>query len=159
MRRAHELIRARRIALGAGEVEVATGCGLSVYEYGDIEQHRDELFQVAHLRQARCLCDRLGLDIFEIFDMNCAFCADGAAYHDDYLLPRNELVRKQRTALGFSQADLGDEIGFETAAIENMENDPDFFEEWSFDLIHETATILNVPPQIFLAIKCPKCGR
>lgn len=153
------MITARRVALGADEVEVAKDSGLSIYEYGDIEQYRDEIFEVTHLRQAKCLCDRLGLDIFEIFDMDCAFCADSAAYHDDYLLPRNELVQKRCAALGFSQEELGDLIGFETIAIVNMEKNPDFFEEWSFELVHNTALVLKVPDQIFLAIKCPKCGR
>lgn len=159
MRCAHALIKARRAALGLSELDVANLCGLSVYEYGDIEQHRDELFEVTHLRQAKYLCDALDLEPFEIFGLVCAFCTNKAACQDDYSLPRNELVRKQRVALGFSPDDLGDAIGFETVAIENMEDDPDFFEGWSFELISELASVLKVPPQIFLATKCPACSR
>lgn len=159
MRRAHELITARRLALGISEVELAADCGIGIYAYGDIEQYRDELYEVAYIQDAKCLCDRLSLDIFDIFDMDCAFCADGAPYHDDYLLPRNELVRKKRLALGLSQDEVGDEIGFETIAVVNMENDLDFFEKWSFELVHNIALVLKVPDQVFLAIKCSECGR
>jgi len=147
------------MSLGFGEVEVAERCGLSVYEYGDIEQHRNEFFDVVHLRQARCLCEVLGLDPFAVFDLDCAFCTGDTVPRDDFSLPRNELVRKMRVARRFSQDELGDEIGFETAAIENMENDPDFFESWSIELVSDLAAILKIPPQILLRIKCSKCGR
>lgn len=44
-------IRSQREALGLTEREVADKVGLSIYEYGDIEQYADELLTVTRLDQ------------------------------------------------------------------------------------------------------------
>jgi transcriptional regulator with XRE-family HTH domain len=155
---AHQLIKARREALGLSDVQVGERTGLSVYEYGDIEQYADEIFSVTDLRQVRVLCQVLGIDLFELFDLTCEFCGQNQL-STDYLLPRNELVRKQRLALGMSEEQLGDDIGFEARTVQYLEEDKDHLEGWSYELIEELAKLLKLPVQILLGVKCPICKR
>jgi transcriptional regulator with XRE-family HTH domain len=157
-RTAHKLIKARRESLGLSGVQVSKQIGLSVSEYGDIEQYEDELFTVTQLHQIRKLCDVFGVQLFQLLDLTCTFCGP-VPFLTDYLLPRNELVKRQRNSLGISQEALSDEIGFEMVAIENMELRDDFLENWSFELIAELAKILKLPVQVLLAVKCPQCKR
>jgi transcriptional regulator with XRE-family HTH domain len=156
---ANKLIKSRREALGLTDVQVAEATGLSIHEYGDIEQHADEIFTVTELRQVRKLAARVGIDLFQLFDLSCAFCEQSQSFQQEYSLPRNELIRRQRTALGLTQDQLGDQIGFDVVAIQDMETSEDFLEGWSFELIRDLAKILKTPVQVLLGVKCPKCNR
>jgi len=142
---ANKLIKSRREALGLTDVQVAEATGLSIHEYGDIERHADEIFTVTELRQVRKLATNVGIELFQLFDLNCAFCEQQQSSQQEYSLPRNELIRRQRTALGLTQDLLGDEIGFEVVAIQDMETREDFLEDWSFELIRNLAKILKTP--------------
>lgn len=154
---AHQLIKARREALGLSDVQVSERTGLSVYEYGDIEQYADEVYSVTDLRQARVLCQVLGIDLFELFDLKCEFCGQ-AQLSANYSLPRNEVIRKQRLALGISEEQLGDDIGFEARTVQYLEEDKDHLEGWSFELIEELAKLLMLPLQVLLGVQCPTCN-
>jgi len=150
-----ERIRARRESLGLGAALVAASAGLSADEYDDVEMHDDELVQVVQLRHARKLCDALQLDLLVLAGVVCGHTGapvSGAT-------ARNELVRAQRAALGLSQAQLGDLIGFETSAIAAMEDDPDYLDGWSIELVVELSGHLRLPPQALLGVKCRTCGR
>lgn len=154
----NELLRAQRTRLGLAETEVARRAGLSLDEYRDVEQHEDEALQVLHLRKLRLLCSVLALDPFDLFDVPCAFCAGT----DAGLVPggrRHEVVRSRRVALGLSQDDLAERIGFEVGVVDDIERDPDYLEGWSVELVLSLARVLAVPPQVLLSVKCRKCGR
>lgn len=152
-------IKAHRQELGLTDVVVAKQVGLSIHEYGDIEQHDHEVYDVAHLRAVKKICEVLKVDFLELFDMKCAFCEEGNEYLADYTLPRNELIRKRRTEMGISQEELGDRVGFYEVEVQNLEGKPDHLETWVIENIKELSTVINVPLQVLLNVKCKKCGR
>jgi transcriptional regulator with XRE-family HTH domain len=94
--KSHELIKSRRVSLGLTDVQVAEKTGVSIYEYGDIEQHIDEISTVTELGQVRRLCKALDLDMFQLVALDCAFCGQDQSFQRDYSGPRNELIRRQR---------------------------------------------------------------
>lgn len=120
---------------------------------------KTKFFSVTKLSQVKRLCQTLGLNILKLFDIPCAYCEQDKTFEQDYLLPRNILIRKKRIELDLSEEELGDRIGFESEAIHDMEHAPDYLDEWSFDYIKELASVLGVPIQILLAVKCIRCGR
>jgi DNA-binding XRE family transcriptional regulator len=155
----HEKINARRQELGLNDMEVSERIGLSIYEYGDVEQHSDEIFLVTELRYVKKLCKLLNFDFFELFDKRCTFCGKTHHYSDEFILPRNKLIHKKREEMGLSAEALGDQIGFEEWLINDMEADPDFLEKWPLKYIKNLSNMINIPFQILLSIKCKKCGR
>lgn len=150
-----ETIRHRREELGLTDEQVSAQSGLSRDEYFDVELHDNELVQVVQLRHARKLCDVLQLDLLVLAGVVCRHTGGPASGST----PRKELVRTQRVALGLSQAQLGDLIGFETSAITDMENDSDYLDGWSIELVVELSGHLRVLPQALLGVKCGTCGR
>lgn len=154
----NEKIKARRLELGLRDVEVARQTRLSIYEYGDIESHAHEVFLVAPLYHVKKLCTALKMDFFMLFEQSCAFCEGGVPHMDDYWMRRSSLVRKKREALGLSAEELGDSVGFYGTEIELMETYTAHLESWVIENIFELATQLQIPPQVFLDIQCPKCG-
>jgi hypothetical protein len=155
----NERIRARRLELGFSDVEMAHQARLSIYEYGDVEAHADEVFVVVPLYHVKKLCGVLKTDFFTLFETHCAFCEEGMVHPEDYWLRRDSLVRKKREALGLSTAELGDKIGFYGTEIELIETYTAHLESWVIENIFELATQLQIPPQVLLDIWCPKCGQ
>jgi transcriptional regulator with XRE-family HTH domain len=152
-------IKVRRQELGLTDVEVAKLAGLSIHEYSDIEMHVDEIMLYPGLNKVKEVLKILKIDFFDLFDMHCVFCEKDKQYIKDYLLPRNELIHKRRTEMGLSASDLGDRIGFEEVAVNDMEKDPNYLETWAIDYIKDLSRVIDVPLQILLNIKCTKCGR
>lgn len=159
MRVANEEIKAARERLGLTLRDVAERSGLSWNEYFDVELHENEAREVAHLRNVRKLCDALGLDLLDLFGVDCAYCLGRVEAAGMPPLPRNEAVRLWREKFGLSQDQLGDLIGFETVAIKEMEEDPGYLDGWSIELVEELAGYLEVPVQRLLGVTCRKCGR
>lgn len=108
--------RAQRTSLGLAEAEVAGRAVLSLDECRDVEQHEDEAVQVLHLRNLRLLCSLLALDPLDLFGVPCAFCASSDAGAPGG--GRHEVVRSLRVALGLSQEDLAERIGFEAGVMD-----------------------------------------
>ncbi len=153
----NELLRDQRTRLGLTEAEVAGRAGLSLDEYRDVEQHEDEAVQVLRLRNLRLLCSVLALDPLDLFGVPCAFCART----DSGLVSgggRQEVVRSRRVALGWSQAELAERIGFEAGVVDDIERDPEYLEGWSVELVLSLAQVLGVPPQVLLNVRCRTCG-
>ncbi len=155
----NEKIKARREELGLKDSEIAKQISLSWNEYFDIELHQDEIFEVVELRRVKKLCQVLNFDFSDLFEMKCPFCEEGKQYPKDYSLPRNELIHKRRTEKGLSASELGDRIGFEETAVNDMEKDPNYLETWAIDYIKDLSRVIDVPLQILLDIKCAKCDR
>jgi transcriptional regulator with XRE-family HTH domain len=154
----NEVLRSQRMKLGLDEAEVARRSGLSLDEYRDVEQHDDEAFQVLHLGNLRLLCGVLGLDPLDLLGITCAFCSGPSAGS----VPgggRHEVVRSRRVALGLSQADLAERIGFEAGVVGDIERDPDYLEGWSAELVLALAQVLGVAPQVLLNFTCRRCRR
>jgi DNA-binding XRE family transcriptional regulator len=111
------------------------------------------------LHALRSICAALGLDILTLFGIECHFCAGNCPDADLFRLGRNELISRRREAVGLTREQLGDRIGFETTAIEEMERDPAFLEQWSVELILELAKELRIPEHALLRAPCSKCGK
>ncbi|GJL67547.1 MAG: hypothetical protein NPIRA06_01820 [Nitrospirales bacterium] len=137
-------IKQGRLDCGLSDVELARRLGISIYEYGDIEFHDDELTSVVDLHVVRQLCQMLNIDPFDLLEIS-----KDNAYADQ---KRNELIISQMKNLGISNEELADTIGFEVVAIEEMRDDPDFLEKWTFDLIKELAGALQLPIQSLLRL-------
>lgn len=145
--------------MGLKDLDVADFIGVNIDYYCDIEWYDHEISTVALLQEAKKLFDILKLDFFEMVDMKCSFCELHEPFEQDYLLERNELIKKKRESLSLTREQLGDIVGFYEIAIVEMENDPEFLEEWVIFNILRLAKILSTPPQILFDVKCKKCRR
>jgi DNA-binding XRE family transcriptional regulator len=155
----NEKIAARRQELGLTKQELANQLGLPLKAYHDLELHSDEIYTVTELREAKGISNILKLDFFDLFKLKCAFCDEDISYAEIFSLPRNELIAIKREEMSLSTEELGDQVGFYGAEIEKLENDPAHLETWPIDFIKDLATVIDVPLQILLNIKCKKCGK
>lgn len=153
---ASDTIRKRREELGLNAVDVAATAGLGFEAYRDIESYENEAFTIVELRALRAVCELLKLDLLSMFAIECQFCPGSDT--DLFRLPRNALISRGRTALALTREQLGDRVGFETIAIEEMEQDAAFLERWSVELIQQLATELRIPVHALLRTRCAKCG-
>jgi DNA-binding XRE family transcriptional regulator len=153
----NEKIKAHRQELGLKDTDVAQQAGMTIDSYWDIEHHTDEIFTVPSLAEVRMLCTILGLNCLELFALPCAYCEGGRIGANDQL-PRNELIRKRREELGLTTDELADQIGYYGMSIEAIESgDLAHLDSWVIDEVLHLATVLNLPPQLLLGFKCPKC--
>jgi transcriptional regulator with XRE-family HTH domain len=152
-------IREARQRLGLSETDVAARAGLSPNEYLDLEAHENEAADVVHLSDLKKLVEVLHLDLLGLFGIGCVFCEHPELPTPDPHVTRNDLVRRTREAMGLSEDDLGDRVGFETVAIVAMESDPEFLESWSVGLVQELAAVLGLPLQVLLGVRCAACHR
>lgn len=155
----NEKIEKRREELGLSDVYIHSKTGITVDEYYDIEAYPNEIFTVTPLYDVKALMQVLSLDFFDLFETQCAFCKERKPYLEEYLMPRNELIKKKRMAKGMSKGELGNRVGFFEIAITNMEKDKNFLEEWVLEKITKLANELDIPLQILLGLKCNNCNR
>ena len=155
----NSIIEKRRRELGLRDIYVAEKIGLNIDSYCDIEWHEDEISEFPHLKEVKKLFLLLQLDFFEMVDLICPFCSKQKKYDLEYNFPRNELINKRRKDLNMTTAEFADKVGYYEIAILEMEEDPDFLEEWPISEILLLSDIISTPPQILFAVKCKNCGR
>jgi DNA-binding XRE family transcriptional regulator len=154
----HEIIKASRVRLGLTEDEVSKRAGISWNEYFDIELNPKEALEVARLGQVKRVCEVLGLDVLDLFDISCAYCGPNTDNPCGEQGSRSRLISRRRTELGMSVEGLADRIGFDPAAIRDMEMDPMYLDRWPVELVLELSGVLDIPPQRLLGVKCMQCG-
>ena len=156
----HDKIYERRSRLGPDVAEVAEHAGVTWNTLMDMEGGEEEIYLGARLGEQKRVYQFLGLDILELFDLNCCFCREeGSAYEDLCGLSRNEIVRKRREALGLSQREFDEAAEFKEGAVERMEADPDYLDSFPIDELRYLADGLKIPLQLLLGTKCARCGR
>lgn len=155
----NKVIESRRNELGLSERQVADSIGIELSSYYDIEFHADEILRGVELRQSKLLSSTLGIEMFELLSMECAFCDGGTAYLEEYRLPRHELIKVLREKEGLSQYELAERSDYYEKGIQAMERDPEELERAFVEDVQDLVAPLKVPLQILLGVKCPKCGR
>lgn len=155
----NDTIRCKRLELCYSEGEVARVMGITIHAYCDMESYTEEITTVTQLKQIRKLVEFLELGFYQLFDIKCRFCSNDIEYNKDFGLARNELIKLKRLKTGLAPYQLGNKIGFYAKAVHDMENDPDFLESWSIELIQKLSDELKIPLQILLKISCKKCNR
>jgi transcriptional regulator with XRE-family HTH domain len=143
-------IRIRREELGLKMSDVARSARIGIDAYRDIEWHEDEAFTTANLGTMRAICKFLRLDLFSLFDIDGDLSSEvGAERHASKPI-RNIVISTKRIALGLTREELGDLVGFETIAIDQIEENPDFLEQWSIQLIENLASQLQLSISVLL---------
>jgi len=137
----NEKLKNQRILLNLSTNDIADNCKFTIHEYSDIESYIDEIITVVHIKDIRCLCKLLKLNIFfELGYMNNK--------EQDVSKPLNnnrcELVKEKRLKLNMNNDKLGDLIGFEIYIIDQLEADSNFIESWSLELVNNLANELNM---------------
>ena len=139
-------IRARRLFLCKTDTEIATLAGLSIYEYGDVEQHADEFVTALPLHAARKLCSILELDLLHVVD--CGMAGDA---HQKIETFRGAFVREKRLALGLSVNNVAEHIGFSDETVNSIETTPAFLDSLPIQVVLEVADLLSLSADIMLA--------
>jgi transcriptional regulator with XRE-family HTH domain len=152
-------VLSRRKQLGLTDIEVAMKAGISIASYGDIESYDDEIKDNVDLIVLKKLSSVLHVPIFDFLDLKCEYCSTSQGSVKLYQGNRSEIIKSARSALGKTQDQLADEIGFEVIAVQEMESDQYFLETWTADLIKILASAIKVPVQILMDIQCPECGK
>src|SRR6266542_1821569 len=111
--KAGDRIRSRRVELGLRDVDVAERVGLSIYEYGDLEQHADEFATAIALKDAQRLCGMLGLSLLDVLEI------PGTAVSSS--VSPQQLIRDAREREGLTVAELADHIGFTDETVQSIE--------------------------------------
>lgn len=155
----NRVIKSRRKELGMSEQQVADSIGIELSSYYDIEGHADEIWRGVWLRQIKLLSSTLGLEMFELLSMECAFCDGRTAYLEEYRLPRHELIKVLREKEGLSQYELAERSDYYEKGIQAMEHDSEELERDFVEDVQDLVAPLKVPLQILLGVKCSKCGR
>lgn len=155
----NEKVKAQRESLGLSKAEVARSSGMGLDNYFDIELYPDELISLVPLRSLKKLCEVLQLNPLALLSVPCAFCEEGRDFEGGYRLPRNELIRRCRTALGLSTDALGERVNYNAVEIQLLEADEEYIENWRVNDIRDLSAVLAVPLQILMQVRCQKCGR
>lgn len=155
----NRVIKSRRKELGMSEQQVADSIGIELSSYYDIEGHADEIWKGVWLRQIKQLSSTLGLEMFELLSMECAFCDGRTAYLEEYRLPRHELIKVLREKEGLSQYELAERSDYYEKGIQAVEHDSEELERDFVEDVQDLVAPLKVPLQILLGVKCSKCGR
>lgn len=150
----NERIAERRRQLGLSDVEVAERAGLSIHEYGDLEQHAEESFEVVELRRLRAVCDILSLSLADLLPEGMLRCEPSETSISLDERGRNALVEARRKELDLSRQDLGDRLGFPAETVELMEEDPDFLEGWPIGYVLDVARELGIRLHLLLDLPC-----
>ena len=156
---ANEQIRARREELKFSDVDMARVTRVTISSYVDLEADEKEIRVQVALYHIKRLCEVLRLSLLDLFGMPCAFCEEGLTHYDYYWLGRNEIVEQRRKALELSIEELSNLAACSIEGIKNAENYTAHLESWAVDDILELGTALQLPGQLLLDFRCPRCGR
>lgn len=159
MKTFNQKIRKRRTELRLSDIVVAEKCGLSIHEYSDVEQHADEIMTAVPLKKVKQICDILSINLLDLLEIQCEYCLGKESYDSEHSLPLNRLISVTRTSMGISKDELADRLGFFIDAVDEMEEDENYLENWPIDIITNLSNELNLPIQILLGVRCDKCGR
>jgi len=145
--RINEKIKARRELLELTDTDVVEKTNISIDEYYDIEAYPDEVFTVTYLSELKQLFIVLDFDLFELFKLPpfFPFRKEERNLEFAHKLPRHRLIKKRREELKLSEEELGSIIGFYPKAITEMEQDENFLESWTLELIIKLAKALKLP--------------
>jgi transcriptional regulator with XRE-family HTH domain len=153
----NKIITSRRLELGLSDAEVAERAGILIMEYYDIEHYDDEFATAVEIHNARLLCKVLGLNFCQIaMDIIASDQQATAQIIDDSIssayigMTRDKIISSRRHKLSLSEQELADAIGFEVRTICAIENDENFLECWSIDLVISLARELKLPPLLLL---------
>jgi hypothetical protein len=149
----------RRAELGLLDVDVAQRSKMTVYEYGDIESHSDELVSVPPLYHVKKLLNVLQLDLLDTIGLECTFCKLPELRLKYAGKPRSLIVLEQREAKRFDRKQLGDMIGFYEDEIRLIETYTAHLESWVIENIIKLAESLTIPPQVLLDVECVTCQK
>ena len=154
----NEKVRLQREQLGLSQSEIARSSGIGLDDYYDIELYPGELISVVSLRLVKKLCECLQLSVFELLNLDCAFCKEKEKFESEYSLPRNELIKSRRIALGLSAEALGDLVNYYATEMEKIEADGQYIESWRVTDITALSVALRIPLQILMRLHCTRCG-
>lgn len=144
----NEFLRSRRESLGLTDGDVAARAGMTIHEYGDIEQHEKESTDVVSLRQLRRVLSVLESSI-PLFLGSIEIAPPASTQEIQYFYAsRADLIKKSREAMGIAPKDLAETLGYDVDAINALENDPTFLDEWPLELIGRLAQELRLPLRV-----------
>lgn len=103
----------QRQQLGLSDEHVARLVGLSIHEYGDVEQHADEFETAISVGSAKKICHVLGFGLRHLLGLPTQMPTDDRSL--------SELVSRQRENQGLSVEQLAERIGFSRETIEGIE--------------------------------------
>lgn len=132
-----EILKRRRCELGLLDVDAAKASGLTVDQYGDVEQHSDEFRTALTLFEARKVCTALKLRLPDVL---------GLPSTEPLTSTRSEAIRVARLKMNLSVDSLADRIGFESSVVNRIESESDFIDDLPIEVVTDIAVALNIPP-------------
>lgn len=138
----NDLIRAKRQTLGMSDEEVARAAGISVDQYGDVEQYPDEFASSLTLSEARNVCAILGIEIIHLAGLD--------SVHSKKICNRAHLIKSKRELKKMSAINFSSKLGFDISTVQIMESDKDFLEAWPLDLVLQVASVLEIDPKYLI---------
>lgn len=139
----NEQIETRRLELGLDDVEVAARCGLSIYEYGDVESYPDEFATVLDVEKAKRLCRILGLDIFSLTGLEPPDPSQGNSQ-------RNDVVTHHLGIAKLARSDVAKRANLHDEALAEIEADSSKLDLMPVQQIIELAKALGIKPGLLI---------
>jgi len=128
-------IRDRRMKLGLQAAAAAERSGLSIYEYGDIEQHADEFETAISTGTARRVCHVLGLELRSLLGLPHV-----TSEHNNI----SDVIRRARERKKLSQLQLADQIGFNEETVRSLESTAAFVDTLPLKVLYDLEDALGL---------------
>lgn len=129
-------IRERRMNLGLQAAAAAERSGLSIYEYGDIEQHADEFETAISTGAARRVCHMLGLELRSLLGLPQATAESISNVSD--------VIRRARERKKLSPLQLADQIGFNEETVRSLESTAEFVDTLPLRVLYDLEDALTL---------------
>lgn len=135
-----DLVRERRNQLGYLDTEVAAKMGVSISQYCELEEERDEFYMVVPLAKIAVLCHLLKIDINEIYGFKpCQF---------EFLT--DSFIQHKRLTKGLTAEELSERVGIAEESIHELEKNPHSIGNWVMDPLLQLSIELNTQPACLL---------
>ncbi len=142
----NQLIREKREALGLSKAKISESCGLSIMEYHDLETYPDEAFTVLSLGSLLCVCERLNLEIGELFGWQLE------VRQSDNGMEFKDFISRVRQSRGLSIGELSDAAGVKEQGIVEAEMDTSALLFWPVEFVKALADALHLSPMDLIAV-------
>lgn len=145
----HNFVKFAREKLQLDMEDVAERCGLSWYEFRDIESHEDEFFTSLPVGISKCICEALQLDFRQLLKKR--YPTKGRETVSFSQVEQTALIVKRRFELGLSEKELEDAVGLKDGVVGKLESGDISLESWPLDQINLLAKALALP---LIALVC-----
>ena len=145
-----------RERLGLSQLDVSRETGITISEICDIEDYDNEIYSVSDIEDVKKLLTFLKLNFMDFFNIKCVFCSGKYSVCECFF---EDLFENKMNENSLTIKKLANSVGFEEIVIKKIKYDKSYLSKWSLELVKDFSEAIDIPIQILLDLKCPKCKK